>query len=570
MSVNSNTWMSSRWWYALAGAGIAYYLLTVIQLADNAPKFDDLNDVFGFFKLLALAQTPLQKVGAFFYPNNEHITLVNHLIYFAQYQLFGEIRFYPLILVGHCIIIATACLLGAVIDNARRPFYFAAITLGYLNLYYWDSSFKAMTAISNQAVILFSIATFFSMIRLHKISLALVCAFLAMFSQANGMLVWPLGLLVLLLDRRWQPTKWRCITIWVIAATLAIAIFSWAHHIYGAPSPVTAEMFFLQLQKFPALPLLSTLAFLGSTAFAPPQAILAACAGIGALLVFAWHAFRHPDRNKLALAIAFFLLASAMTAGIMRGMVYGDASAALDSRYKMYSVAFVLLSLALWCDQTSRPIRRPVLAALLLLVSFYLHASSYRQIPSIQQQAQKFSDSYRYWLIDGDFRRQALYFPPMSDHFLFAAEHLRLFDFMQFAPDGAILAPLPAVSGRTCPPTPAPADHCPMTIRHRGNAIAVAIDVEALDGNISHQPALPANITLCDEQANAVMEFTIPVTFVAPEHPASQQHWLVPEADIPAGNYRVLFQPAQQPACETQLTKKPRKVKTEMRTLFGD
>jgi hypothetical protein len=68
-----------------------------------------------------------------------------------------------------------------------------------------------------------------------------------------------------------------------------------------------------------------------------------------------------------------------------------------------------------------------------------------------------------------------------------------------------------------------------MTIRHRGNALfvvidGITIDVETLDGNISHPPALPANITLCDEQANAVMEFVIP------EHPASQQHWLIPEA----------------------------------------
>ena len=146
----------------------------------------------------------------------------------------------------------------------------------------------------------------------------------------------------------------------------------------------------------------------------------------------------------------------------------------------------------------------------------------------------------------------------MSDHFLFVAEHLHLFDFMQFAPDVAILTPLPAVSGRTCPPTPAPADHCPMTIRHRGNAITVVVDVDT-----NQQPALPANITLCDEQANAVMEF------VLPENSSSQQHWLIPEAYIPAGNYRVLFQTAQQPACETQLTKKPRPVKTEMRTLFG-
>ncbi|MBK8288412.1 MAG: hypothetical protein IPK95_07100 [Cellvibrionales bacterium] len=78
--------MSSRWWYALAATCIAYYAFTVTQLADSTPKFDDLNDVFGFFKQLALAHTPLQKIGAFFYPNNEHITFFSHLVYLTQYR----------------------------------------------------------------------------------------------------------------------------------------------------------------------------------------------------------------------------------------------------------------------------------------------------------------------------------------------------------------------------------------------------------------------------------------------------------------------------------------------------
>ena len=567
MVFNLDKYMASRWWYALATMCIAYYLLTVSQLADNTPKFDDMNDVFGFFKHLALAQTPLQKVGAFFYPNNEHVTLVNHLVYFSQYQLLGEIRFYPLIIIGHLIIIATGCLLGMVIDNARRPFYFAVITIAYINLYCWDSSFKAMTAISNQAVILFAVATFFALLRWHKYWLALVFALLATFSQGNGMLVWPLGLLILLLDNHWQSTRWRHITIWLTTAALTIAIYSCARHLYSEPSPVTAKLFFSFLQQRPALPFLSTLAFLGSTIFSASHVTLAIGLGAGALLTFfycVWQCkkkhFKHPD--TLIFVIVFFLIASAVIVGFTRGLLVADASGGLESRYKMYSIAFVLLIgvllYELLCEQLTKPAQRVVLAVLILVAASGIQVSSFRMIPAIQHQAQAFSDSYHHWIEDGDFRRQALYFIPMSDHFLFVAEHLHLFDFMQLVPDTAILAPLPAVSGRTCPPTPAPADHCPMTIRHRGNAITVVVDVDT-----NQQPALPANITLCDEQANAVMEFALP------EHSTSQQHWLIPEAYIPAGNYRVLFQSAQQPACETQLTKKPRKVKTEMRTLFG-
>lgn len=80
----------------------------------------------------------------------------------------------------------------------------------------------------------------------------------------------------------------------------------------------------------------------------------------------------------------------------------------------------------------------------------------------------------------------------------------------------------------------------------------------------STPPVLPATVTLCDTQTDAVVEIAIP------ESPMAPHTWLIPEADIPAGHYRVLFQPTQQAACETTLIKKPRKAYAEMRTLFGD
>lgn len=560
MPVNAEKFLSSRWWYLLPAIGIAAYLLSVVQLADNTPKLDDLNDVFGFFKQLALADTPLQKIGAFFYPNNEHITLVNHLIYYTQYCLLGEIRFYPLILIGHMIVIATGLLLAAAVNSTRQPFYFAVVALAYINLHYWDSTFKAMTAISNQAVILFAIASLFTLLRRHHFLLAILFALLATFSQGNGIIIWLLGLPALLLEPHWQPARRRYIAIWLICALLSLLIYYWAQHTLGTPSPVTAPMVFSLVQAQPTLPVLSVLAFLGSTVLLPAQTHLAIAVGSSALLMLLWK-MRSPTRpDRLIIMIALFLLASAVIAGASRGLAAGNITGVLESRYKMYSVAFVMLVLAAVAQTLKQPMQRALVAGVMLIVALCVHSSAYRHVAAIRQQAQQFSDSYQYWLEDGDFRRQTVYFPPMSDHFLFVAEHLHLFDFMQLARFEAIMHPLPAESGHKCPQTPAPADHCPMTIQHHGNAIAIAIDV--------HQPALPAKITLCDEQVNTVMEFTIPVTATL-ENPASQQHWLIPEAAIPAGNYRVLFQPAQQAACETHLIKKARKVKTEMRTLFG-
>jgi hypothetical protein len=283
--------------------------------------------------------------------------------------------------------------------------------------------------------------------------------------------------------------------------------------------------------------------------------------GMSALGILLWHS-RQQQRQILLLAIALFLLLSAATASGLRGPATGDASGLLESRYKMYSVAFVLLALTALLEQRQLAYHRAWLATVMFLLSIGIHASGYRQIPEIKQQAARFNESYANWIVDGDFRRQAVFFPPMSDHFLFVAEKLQVFNAMQLVTNASILRPLPSVSWQTCPPTPAPADHCPMTMRHRGNAIAVAIEA-AVNANVDTQPAIPANITLCDAQAKAVMAFAIP------NISAPQRRWLIPEADIPAGTYRVLFQSAQQAVCETQLIKKPRKVEAEMRTLFG-
>lgn len=551
-----NDILTSRYWYALAALSVLSYLITTCWLTDNTPKFDDLNDVFGFFKQLALAQTPLQKIGAFFYPNNEHVTAFSHLLYFLQYQLLGEIRFYGLTLIGHLIIVATGCVLGCIINNSRKPFYFALFTIGYLNLYYWDSSFKAMTAISNQAVILFSLATLFALVRCKNFSMGIFFALLATFSQGNGVLIWLVGTVILLLNPETQTQRFVKLALWLSCAISAYVLYAWARHTYGTPSPISLVYLQEHWQNAWLWQILgAVLAFLGSTVFSAVHLGVAMLLGGIAMLATLFWLLRFRQRDWLISGVLLFILASALTAGVMRGLASG-AEGSLESRYKMYSLIFVLL-LSVAAIEYWLPVRwRQRAAALLLLTALSIQLSAFRAVPFIQSQAQRFHVSMTTWLQDGDFRRQAIYFPPMSDHFLFVAEHLHLFNFMQFAPEAAILRRLPVVAGQNCPATSTPVDPCSITIRHRGNALAVVVSAD------STLPALPATITLCDTQTDAVMAFAIPETAPA------LQTWLIPEAEIPAGHYRVLLQPAQEAACETTLTKKPRKVTTEMRTLF--
>jgi hypothetical protein len=554
---NTTDYLSHRAWYALAAASVLCYIVTACWLTDSTPKFDDLNDAFGFFKQLALAQSPLQKIGAFFYPNNEHVTAFNHLIYFVQFQFLGELNFYYLTLIGHGIIIATGLLLACSINSERKPFFCAIFALGYIQLYYWDSSFKAMTALSNQAVILFAVASFYCLARKRSIILALLFAGLAQFSQGNGALIWPIGAIILWCDPALRAQRYRHLALWFGAALLAISLYAWARHTYGNPSPLTAALIIQQLKQHFTLPFLAAIAFLGSTVFPTINITLALMVGAAVWCAALWWLWRYRQHDWLITALLLFFLASAVTAGVMRGLVAG-AEGALESRYKMYSMALMLLLGCLLLEYRCTAQQRRYLASVLLLIALGIQITAFRFIPAITSQAERFQASYRTWLEDGDFKRQAVYFPPMSDHFLFVAEHLHLFNFMQFIPKDAILPRLSAASGRTCPPTPALADHCPLTLRHRGNAVLAAIDVS------NALPALPATLTLCDDQNH------VAVAFVIPAKPTSSPSWFIPEVEIPAGHYRALLQPAQQALCAIPFTKKSRKVKAEMRTLFRE
>ncbi|HQQ62623.1 MAG TPA: hypothetical protein PLF22_03525 [Pseudomonadales bacterium] len=581
MQLAADKALTSRCWYWLAALAILFYSNQVIQLADNTPKFDDLNDVFGFFKALATATTWQEKLLAFTYPNNEHITVVDHIVYYLQYQLIGEIRFYPLILLGHLVIILSGILLGLGINSSRRPFYFFVITLAYINLQCWDSSFKAMTALSNQLVILFAIASVQvlagGMPSTGKLLVGIALAILATFSQGNGMLVWPTCLLLLLTDNRWQANRSRDTAIWLFFAFTTSACYFLARH-YWQEHPSSAALLALKeplqiasfdvlwqtLLQHPLLPLQTTAAFLGATLFSESQSTAAILAGCSVCLLFLRQLRIGQPSTLIAIHfIALFLLLSAMTAGFTRGLAYGTAESVVNSRYKMYSMAFVMLVLAGHVEtcygQTSNRQWLRVVVAAMLAFALTAQITAYPLTKPIREQAQKFQQSYDNWIIDGDFRKQLIYFPPMSDHLLFVADHLQLLDFTQLTPTRPWLTLSPAPD-TVCKNTHS-ANACKITATHRGNAIAVLLETTLDTG----QPQADVIFCATDSQSSApaVLQTALPTTS------SGTQQWLVTQQQLPAGAYRVILQAGNTAACETSLSKKTRRVDHEMQQLFG-
>ena len=561
---------TSKSWYLPALVVLLFYGWTVFNLADNTPKFDDLNDVFGFFKELAVAQTFWQKVGAFFYPNNEHITVTNHVIYWLQYQLTGSIYFRWLIIIGHTIIALTACVLAASIQGKHKPFYSLVMILAYVNLYCWDSSFKAMTALSNQSVILFSVASLLLLQRYQKTGAAIAFAFLASFSQANGMLVWIVGAFIIVFDTAWQGVRIRPLALWLLGMLLSIALYIWAKKTYSIENPAAASVDIWALwQQKPWLPFTSTLAFLGGTGLEKTATLLAIIIGMFNCTVIITGQWLQPRAQQPLFYIALFIIASAIAASGLRGLIGGSTDTVVESRYKMYSLALFIIALLFLAENIHSIVAKRCIMTATLALAILLHVNAYQNKPLIQLQAEKFNSSYQHWVVDGDFKHQAIYFPPMSDYFLFIAHHLQLLDFFQFTPSHELLTTTLAVNETHACPTASTLAMCAFKIQHRGNAIAVQLFTQ-FDAHSTNN-----RLWLCNNSAKPLIQFALP------DAQAGAAHWLIPEALIPAGEYQVWITGDGVGTCAANVAdtdpnhpspvfiKKPRKVDAQMRQIFN-
>lgn len=580
--------LSSRLWYGLAALVVAGHFFTVWHLADTYPKYDDLNDIFGFFGQLQQAQDTPNALMAFFFPNNEHITATNHVLYWLQWQLTHTLDLHGLIIIGHMIILLTAWTMARLlpVPSNHAAFWLCVVLLTYLNLHSWQGSFMVMTALSNQSVLLFALLSLYG---LHKqqFALAILCAALASFSQGNGLLVWPVGLLFLLNK---TPKPMLRMLMWMVAAVCCGYWYLAMKQHFPLPDqpPAYAAALLARLQAMPWMPATSTLVFLGSIAWPEGHTTLAIATSVicFALLCVCYQkpvpsysltpfaTAEHPLTQRTALPTAtqrhivfyvvLFLLLSAITASGLRGLVAGHADVMMASRYRMYSLLLLLATLGA-CSTRLPATRQPWLAGIALCLAMWCQTSGWRFIPAIQAQTAQFRESYAAWLINGDFRHSQVYFAPLSDYYLFSAHYLSShgqlgeYNLLSLAsPPQTVLRPIATANSTPCPIDTSTPQHCTITLTHRGNAIAMPLSVR------SSQTLTSPRLLVCAAGAS-----NSTATITLPDWPANDSApRLLPEASIPPGDYTVWLQDTNGTQCNTTLHKKPRKVDVQMGEQF--
>lgn len=194
----------------------------------NIPWFDEYENIPFFLQRFLDAQTIQARWEALLRPNNEHRVLYARLVVYGQYLLTGGISFGGLMLWGN---LGLVVILGLLYQTVRRlrlsVAYMLPVPLMLFTAQNYLLTFTAIYTLQYLAIIMLVMLTFFvlSQDRTNSnrpvyFALALLLGMLATFSMGNGLLLWPAGAILLVIQRRWGR-----LGIWLAVGGLSIYLY---------------------------------------------------------------------------------------------------------------------------------------------------------------------------------------------------------------------------------------------------------------------------------------------------------------------------------------------------------
>jgi hypothetical protein len=528
---------------------VAIYGSVVYRHAYNIPKWDDFPDILLFLDRWLAANSIAEKLSVLVAQTNEHILLVNHLVILCQYYAIGHLDFAWLIYIGNLFYLGSSLTLWSFYrGSTHRAFCFAIVMLTGVSFYPCESTLWAMTALSNQAVIFFSLLAIYTITRksaslLLAMLLAMLLAVLAVFSQSNGLLVLPVIAVYLASAKARNKLLAWCL----LSAGLVALYLHWFNPESQRDTSLLSVLHQLPWLNF-ALTIPTFFASFGSALFTQADVlsnVMAFLIGSAIFGILCLQASRRQYELPVALALGFLLL-SILSLAAYRGLT-GGLAVAFVSRYKMYA-AYILGAGVLLGPLLQEKIRASLRWQLFILsVAIIFFAWSFpANLPQSRLIDSDLHGSLQRWVEDGDLRRARGFFVPDADSYLFTAVENGTYSPLALIPDKQILHNVQVLESCPVPETiPAMGDNeSPLKIVHKNpNAIAIKV--------IVHPDALhvsaPLVVTLCSEQHN--YQFSVPSLAA---HPLSATEvkdpvFYIPREKIAAGKYSVLLAIDHQP-----------------------
>ncbi|QHV93625.1 hypothetical protein [Spirosoma endbachense] len=206
---------------------IAGFFVYFFALRYNIPWFDDFENIPYFLDHFLNASSVSEAVAALLRPNNEHRVVYARLVVLGQYFLTGGLNFANLMLWGNAGLILIFYLLYRALKQQERLSQQAMVGLLPVPLLLFTAqsyimTFTAIFSLQYLAIITLVVLTLFVLATDRPLYLwtALGLGLLSTFSMGNGLLLWPAGAVMLLIQRRWLG-----LGIWVVAGAISAYLY---------------------------------------------------------------------------------------------------------------------------------------------------------------------------------------------------------------------------------------------------------------------------------------------------------------------------------------------------------
>ena len=191
-------WTTALAWGLLA-LPIVLFGLIWLRYAVSIPKWDD--HALRAFLYYSDQETTLSgKIYQLFKQHNEHRIVYDRIVTVLDYKLFGKLNYVHLMLIGNLSLVGLLAVFVAVLRRAGLTVLYALpVALLLFNLSQWENMFWGMASLQNFSVVLWVVAAFYFLSYTRHWQLAFVAGVLATLTSGNGLMVWPIGFVLLVL-----------------------------------------------------------------------------------------------------------------------------------------------------------------------------------------------------------------------------------------------------------------------------------------------------------------------------------------------------------------------------------
>lgn len=394
--------LSRRWkWISatlllMLPALMFYYILC--RTAVNLPILDDYQIILGTTNSLSQTHSLVSQAAIVLTSeHNGYKLMFENGIVWALYGLTGRIHILPLVALGNAFALMIFVVVALMAKDAARDGLAWMITLipvSYLlfQLQYASALNFASSSLQHLAVVAFSLLAIYLLSRQTSGTFVLAClaAVLAIASSPNGFFLAPVGLLMIIQQKRWKQLAW-----WVALFILVFALYLFRYT--GAPAADGSQQ--AATTSLRHINIVYALSFLGSSvarysSVLPSVLLGVLLCGIAGLATVR----RYFRQNPAVFYSILFILINAIAVSGLRSD--SGVAQSLASRYRTYSNLMLVFSYLFMTENILRkwnaPIaRRTVLAAITVVSMLFCAISDAAGARFLNEKKLALTRSYR-------------------------------------------------------------------------------------------------------------------------------------------------------------------------------